>query len=162
MQPELDQLAIRQYVAETFAYTSVVIPEEGIPAGDTFFIYDPAGDLAPTEQLPFATIVTKDYGDFDCASHLDRPGVFRLNIGASPDTVRRLFGPPAAAAQAADIDFAALDRLLPHPTYAPQGWLCVLNPSPATFERLKPLLAEAYARAVERLSRRRRTATESR
>lgn len=158
MPPELDQPTIRQYVAETFEHVSVVIPAEGLPAGDTFFLYDPTGDLEPTEQQPFATIVTKDYGDFDSASQLDRPGVYRLNIGLSPETFRRLFGPPATAAQAQHLnDFAALDRLLPHPFYAPQGWVCVLNPSPATFETLKPLLAEAYSRAAQRLSRRRQT-----
>jgi hypothetical protein len=30
------------------------------------------------------------------------------------------------------------------------SWVCVLNPSPATFETIKPLLAEAYQRAVSR------------
>ncbi|MCC7020712.1 MAG: hypothetical protein IT332_13200 [Ardenticatenales bacterium] len=48
-------------------------------------------------------------------------------------------------------DFTALDQLMPHPVYAPQGWPCVLCPSAATFEEtVRPLLAEGYERAVQR------------
>ena len=64
-------------------------PESGAPEiawGDTFFTYDPDHRLASSQQFPFATIVTKDYGDFDRASNLDRPGVFRLNVGVSART----------------------------------------------------------------------------
>jgi hypothetical protein len=43
---------------------------------------------------------------------------------------------------------------MPHPVYAPQGWVCVLNPSAETFERVKPLLREAYEIAVARVARR--------
>jgi hypothetical protein len=102
--------------------------------------------------MPFATLVSKDYGDFDHASQLDRPGVFRLNLGVSRDTFRALFGPLPSAepGRSTTDDFAALDRLLPHPVYGPQSWVCVLNPSPETFEAVKPLLAEAYSRAVTR------------
>jgi hypothetical protein len=32
-------------------------------------------------------------------------------------------------------------------------WLCVLNPSPETFEAVKPLLAEAYAIVAARHAR---------
>jgi hypothetical protein len=39
---------------------------------------------------------------------------------------------------------------MPHPVYAPQSWICVLNPSQATFESLKPLLTEAYTAATQR------------
>jgi hypothetical protein len=151
----MDQASIVQYIAETFSGVNVVTPTEGIPAGDTFFIYDPERNLEPKRQLPFATIVTKDYGDFDSASNLNRPGVFRLNVGVSRETYRSLFGPqpsPPATASFVDTghDFTALDQLLPHPFYAPQSWICVLNPSAETFEKLRPLLAEAYDRAVKR------------
>jgi predicted DNA-binding protein (MmcQ/YjbR family) len=37
--------------------------------------------------------------------------------------------------------------------YSRNHWVCVLNPSEATFETLKPLLQEAYERAVERYRR---------
>ena len=45
--------------------------------GDTFFFYDPDGDIRTDRRFPFATILTKDYPGFDTASGLDRPGVFR-------------------------------------------------------------------------------------
>jgi hypothetical protein len=154
----MDQQAITRYIADTFPGVAVVVasPETGAPEvawGDTFFIYDPDRDLSPDRGFPFATIVTKDYGDFDCASNLNRPGVFRLNIGVSRDTYRALLGASPTPAGAADpgYDFTVLDQLLPHPVYAPQSWVCVLNPSAETFERVQPLLAEAYERAVSRL-----------
>jgi hypothetical protein len=148
----MDQDAIIQYVTDTFTGIEVLRPTDGPGAGDTFFIYDPQHNIDPKRQFPFATIVTKDYGDFDNTSHLDRPEVFRLNIGVNRDTFRALVGyPPSEATMtSADYDFAALDRLMPHPVYAPQSWVCVLNPSPETFELVKPLLAEAYSRAAAR------------
>jgi hypothetical protein len=91
--------------------------------------------------------VTKDYGDFDNASQVDRPGVFWLNIGLSKKTFDSLFG------AGGDHDFTALDQLMPHPVYGRNHWLCVLNPSESTFETLEPLLAEAYAIAVARQDR---------
>ncbi len=33
-----------------------------------------------------------------------------------------------------------VDRLLPHPVYGRMHWVCVLNPSAATFESLRPCL----------------------
>ncbi len=42
---------------------------------------------------------------------------------------------------------------MPHPHYAPQYFICVLSPSEATFERIRPLLAEAYELAVQRYIR---------
>lgn len=159
----MDQRAIIRYIADTFAGVDVVTGTDGIAAGDTFFIYDPDRDLEPKHQFPFATIVTKDYGDFDRASHLDRPGVFRLNIGVGSKTYRALFGPPpsqpgGAGVVATGLDFTALDRVLPHPVYAPQSWVCVLNPSAETFETVRPLLAEAYDQAVKRHTALRRAA----
>ena len=88
----MDQQAIIQSITDTFDGVDVVTGTEGIAAGDTFFIYDPDRALDPKQQFPFATIVTKDYGEFDNASNLDRPGVFRLNVGVSKGTYRSLFG----------------------------------------------------------------------
>jgi hypothetical protein len=147
----VDQDAIIRSVKDTFTGVEVVRPTDGPGAGDTFF-YDPRRDLDPRRRLPFATIVTKDYAGFDEASKLDRPDVFRLNIGVGRDTFRALFGHPPGedSTKSAAYDFAALDRLLPHPTYGRQAWVCVLNPSPSTFDAAKPLLAEAYARVAAR------------
>jgi Family of unknown function (DUF6194) len=151
----MEQGAIRRYIADTFAGVDVVTPTDGVGAGDTFFIYDPDRNLDDRHRFPFATIVTKDYGEFDRASDLNRPGVFRLNIGVSRETYRAFFGPqPSVPGQAGVVetghDFAALDQLLPHPVYATQSWVCVLNPSENTFETVRPLLAEAYEAAVRR------------
>jgi Family of unknown function (DUF6194) len=131
----VDQDGIVQYVKQTFADVEVAQPADGPGAGDTFF-------MLPGKKMPFATIVTKDYGEFDNASKLDRPDVFRLNIGVSKGSFDRLLQPETT------YDFSALDTLLPHPTYARQHWLCVLNPSVETFDHLKPLLAEAHARQL--------------
>ena len=146
----MDEEAIRRYVAGTFEGVDVQIgsKEDGSPEiawGDTFFIYDPQRNLEGTGRFPFATIVIKDYGDFDNASNLDRPGVFRLNVGVPKKTFDSLF--PGEA----DHDFTALDVLMPHPVYGRNHWVCVLNPSDATFEKLKPLLAEAYDIAFRRI-----------
>ena len=148
----MDQETIIQYISDTFAGVAFLRPSDGPGAGDTFIYYDPEHNLDPTRQFPFATIVTKDYGDFDNTSKLNRPGVFRLNIGVSRDTFRALLGypPDEFSAKSSDYDFADLDRLMPHPAYATQSWVCVLNPSPETFEAVKPLLAEAYSRAAAR------------
>jgi hypothetical protein len=151
----MDQSDIVRYISETFSGVDVVAPSDGVGAGDTFFIYDPDRNLDDKQRFPFATIVTKDYGDFDATSNLNRPDVFRLNIGVSRDTFRSLFGtrpaaPGAAGESDTQYDYAVLDQLLPHPVYAAQSFVCVLNPSAETFERVKPLLAEAYERVATR------------
>ncbi|WP_345433175.1 DUF6194 family protein [Actinoallomurus vinaceus] len=141
-------------VAAETASEATGAPE--IAWGDTFFYYDPDGDR-PVERLPFATIVIKDYDGFDTASDLNRPGVFRLNIAVGRKKFEELVGhPPAAHADhRADFDYTVTDRLLPHPVYAAQGWICVLNPSDATADQARSLLSEAHAREAERLDRRR-------
>jgi len=158
----MDEAAIIAYITTAFdgVDAATASQETGAPEvawGDTFFFYNP--DHSPSNQMfPFATIVTKDYGDFDAASNLNRPGIFRLNIGVSPKTYGAHFGPPprgGATVSATDYDFTALDRLLPHPVYAPQSWVCVLSPGRETFETIiQPLLAEAYERAAGSSARR--------
>jgi len=152
----MDQDAIIHYVTDTFPGVEVVRPTDGPGAGDTFFFYDPQRNIDPKRRFPFATIVTKDYGDFDNTSQLNRPGVFRLNIGVSRDTFGALVGqaPNEDSTESTAYDFAALDRLMPHPAYGRQAWVCVLNPSLHTFEAIKPLLAEAYSRAATRYASR--------
>jgi hypothetical protein len=148
----MDQEAIIQYIQETFEGLDILRPTDGVGAGDTFIYYDPRRDLDPARRLPFATIVVKDYGEYDNSSQLDRPGVFRLNIGVGRDAFRDLFGyapgeePPPGTAYS----YAAFDQIMPHPLYAAQSYICVLNPSSETFEAVKPLLAKAYAIVVRR------------
>jgi hypothetical protein len=146
----MDESAIRQYIIDSFSGAEVVVAskESGAPEvswGDTFFFHQPGGKVGPDHRFPFATIVTKDYENFDVASNLNRAGIFRLNIGVSRRTFRALFGESDAANP--DYDFAALDRLMPHPVYGKMFWVSILNPGAETFEKVKPLLTEAYSRA---------------
>ena len=88
-------------------------------------------------------------------SNLDRPGVFRLNIGISRRTFESLFG--TGKVDVSGYDFTALDRIMPHPDYAPQSFVCVLNPDHATLDQVRSLLAEAYDLAVQRHAKRQNT-----
>ena len=149
----MDEAGITRYIETTFAGVDIVVAskENGAPEvawGDSFFIYDPDRNLPEPKRFPFATIVTQDYGDFDNASNLNRPGVFRLNVGVSKETFARLFGAEG------EHDFTELDRLMPHPVYGPNHFVCVLNPGDSTFESVTPLLKEAYEIAVGRIKRR--------
>jgi Family of unknown function (DUF6194) len=116
-------------------------------AGDTFFFYK------EERKFPFATLVTHD-DDYDQSANLNRPGVFRLNIGVSKQTFRSLLGattPDAETAETVDskYDFTTLNQIMPHPVYGKMYWVGILNPSPSTFQEIvQPLLAEAYEMAV--------------
>lgn len=128
-------------------------PDSGAPEsawGDTFFFFDPAGDTPEAQRFPFATIVASDYPGFDELSELHRDGVFRLNISVGRDRFRELIGhaPSAHAERHGEFDHSALDRLLPHPAYGQQAWVCVLNPGPNTLGLAKELLREARDRAA--------------
>ena len=151
----MNEESITRYISENYAGVDVVVASQqnGAPEaawGDSFFIYDPERNLPENHRFPFATIVVKDYVGFDEASNLNRPGVFRLNIGVSKETFRSLFRDESPAPR----DSSVLDQLIPHPVYASQHWISVLNPSEATFETVQPLLKEAYEIAVKRQSNR--------
>jgi hypothetical protein len=148
----MDEAAITQYLTDTFDGMEILNA-----SGTSFYFYDPGSTLPPDRRLPFATLVTND--DHDQASDLNRPSVFRLNFGVKKETYRAMFGPQPSWAKETGVvdtghDFTVLDQILPHPVYAPMSWLCVLNPSDATFEAVRPLLAESYDLAVERYRQR--------
>ena len=127
---------ITDWITGTYPETVV-----GEAMGATFFSLD------ASHWPNFATIVTTDEHDMGNPSNLAREGVFRLNIGVGKATFDRLVG------SATDPDFAALDVVIPHPVYAKQRWIAILNPSRHTFDGIvRPLIAEAY----ERLARTRR------
>jgi hypothetical protein len=153
----LNEAKVSRYITETFAGVDVVVA-----SGDSFFFYNPDPNVPPDHRFPWVTLVTSDINDQ--FSNLDRPSVFRLNIGVGKQTFRSLFGEPklpaygASAAESGDIpsdyDFTALDQVMPHPVYGRMLWLCVLNPSDATFEtQVRPLLVEAYEMAVNKYKR---------
>lgn len=147
----MNEASIIQYITGTFDGLETVLAN-----GDTFIMYD------PERKFPMVTLVTSDYND--SFSNLNRPGVFRLNIGISKQTFLSLFGSKAKASAGEgdsadgvgnDYDFTALDQLMPHPVYGMMYWVCILNPTEVTFEALvKPLLAEAYEMAVSKYAKR--------
>jgi Family of unknown function (DUF6194) len=159
----MNENTIIEYIRESLDGVDVVVAsrEAGAPEvawGDTFFIYDPDRRLKGSQRFPFATIVTKDYGDFDRASQLNRPGVFRLNFHVSRSTFDSMFAEgrvQETARVGGSYDFAALDTLLPHPVYAAQRWVCVLNPSVDKFRNVvRPLPTEAHGIARARYRKR--------
>lgn len=122
--------------------------------GETALFYNLGGVLP--NGVYFCTLKTHD-GANDKASHLHREGVFRVSIGVGQAAYEHLFGPrPPRPAKggviAGDYDFAALDTLMPHPIYAWMGWVQVLSPSEATFEKVLPWVDEAHALAVKKFS----------
>lgn len=69
----------------------------------------------------------------------------------SKQTFQSLFG--ADKVDVSAYDFTALDKTMPHTVYAAQYFVCVLNPSDATYKNVQALLAEAYDLAVCRHSK---------
>lgn len=53
-----------------------------------------------------------------------------------------------------DCDFTRTDTILPHPVYAWMGWIGILNPSEDTFEKMKPLIQEAYEFSGDKFKKR--------
>lgn len=126
----MDEAAVAEYIMKTFPEV-----ETTTAYGYNMFFY------SSDRKLSFATMISSDY-DYDNISNLNRPGVYRLNIGVSKQTFESLFGKEEVNIK--DYDFTALDVIMPHPEYAQYHFICVLSPSEATFERIRPLLAEAY------------------
>jgi len=124
------------YITETWPETDVV------EAMNAWFF-----SLDPEQHWPnYATLVTTD--EHDEASNLSRPGAFRLNMGVDKTTFERV-----AEANPAP-DYTALDTILPHPVYAHQRWICIVNPSETTFrEVVVPLLTVAHDRLADQRTR---------
>ena len=153
----MNEAEISRYITDTFEGIDVVVASDA-----SFFFYNPDSTLTPDHRFPFVTMVMSDA--YDQFSNLNRPSVFRLNIGIGKQTFRSLFGlpkPPLSRDSAAergenssDYDFTALDQVMPHPVYGRMYWVCVLNPSDEAFEtNVRPLLAEAYELAVSKYNR---------
>ncbi len=133
---------IIHYITETFDDVETTLHEENY-----FFFYD------PKKKFTFATLMTNDINDQ--ASNLNRPSIFRLNIGVSRDTYQSLFGAQPSWGKNGGVvdtghDFTVVDQFMPHPTYAPVSWICILNPGEAHIERVKQYLAEAYELDVKK------------
>jgi len=131
-----DPEAIARTILETWPETDMVSID-----GASFFSLD------PEKHWPnYATIVWAD--NFDQSTNLSEAGVFRLNLGVSRTTFRRIAG------AVPDPDYTAFDRLFPHPVYAKQLWISILNPSDATFQDVvRPLMTEAHDRLAAQRAR---------
>lgn len=141
---KLESRDVAQYILSN--YDGVC---ETVAWGETTFFYNPNHLFA--RGTYFATIKEKD-GANDKASNLNRPEVFRLNIGIPKPLFIQHFGhPPKRPAKGNVIegtwDFTKVDQIIPHPVYGWMSWVAVLNPSIATFEKCKPLLEESYGKA---------------
>lgn len=84
----MNEVEIGRYIGATFGGVDVVTVE----GGDSFFFYSPDDSVPPDHRFPIITLVTGDR--YDQFSDLDRPGVFRLNIGLAKETFRARFGKP--------------------------------------------------------------------
>lgn len=124
--------------------------------GERGVFYNPENRLK--RGVYILTLKEKD-GENDSASQLNRKGIYRVNIGVRKSTFEKMFGtvparPPKGGTADMGYDYTVTDRILPHPVYGWMSWICCLNPSEETFERLKPLIAEAYEYAKEKFLKR--------
>ncbi|RED13149.1 DUF6194 family protein [Pontivivens insulae] len=118
--------------------------------GEQALFLNPLGALK--RGVYVATIKQKD-GENDRASQIDRPGIWRLNVGVPPSRFEAEFGPrPARPAKGGviggDWDFTELNRLTPHPVYGWMGWLAILNPSESRWPQIAELIDAAHAKAT--------------
>lgn len=130
----------------------VASEDNGAPEGswgDIFVLHD-LPDVTDS-AFPFATIIVQDQPGFDDRSDLDRAGVFRVNMQVGRDRAAELL-PEGRGGE--DTDFTEFDRVLPHPVYAAQGYVCVVNPAEATTDLVQQLLGEAHERSRARLRNR--------
>jgi len=142
----MDADAMKRYIDDAF---------DGVDSldhlGDTFYFYDPE---AIRERLhPFITLVTGDH--YDTVSDLSRPGAYRINMGLTKATYVSMFGAPPKhrdehGVLKTGVDYAAVDTLMPHPYYASQYWVSVVNPGEATLDTDRTQLAEAYQFATRK------------
>jgi hypothetical protein len=110
--------------------------------GYTFFF------IGDDHMVPFVTIADSD-NDYDNVSNLNRDGVFRINIGVSRETFSNLIGESSSD----PIDYSVLDTFLPHPDYARQNFICILNPAGENVETTKKVILEAHSIATVRFQR---------
>jgi hypothetical protein len=144
MVPQPTPDSIIQDLLERFENTRVVAAW-----GERSIFYNPGGKLP--RGVYFATIKEKN-GENDKASHLDRAGMFRLNVGTIRPVFVERFGPPPARPGKCGVvdgpwDFTAPDILTPHPVYSWMNWVAVLNPSASTLADMDDLIGAAFGKA---------------
>jgi Family of unknown function (DUF6194) len=95
--------------------------------------------------------------DLELRGDLPDAQVSALNIAVGRTAFEKLTGYPAGEheAQSVRLDYTAPDRLIPHPAYAAQAWVAILNPGEAAAGQARSLFTDAHALAVRRHDRRR-------
>jgi Family of unknown function (DUF6194) len=115
--------------------------------GERSIFYNP-GEVAPLGVI-FASIKDHD-GANDSSARLSREGVYRFAFCLAPEAYAQRFGdppgrPPKGGVVALpDYDPTGLNELMPHPVYAWMRWVQILSPSRASFEALRPCLADSF------------------
>jgi hypothetical protein len=112
--------------------------------GYRFFFY------ADEQVLPFATMALSD-NEYDKVSDLDREGVYRLNIGVPKEMFEQLFPEPGG-----EWDYTSLNIFMPHPHYAAQHFICILNPENEQLAAALEYAGAAYLLAKTRYERKRK------
>jgi hypothetical protein len=153
--------SVVRYLSSTFSDLYQDGDERHSGWGEHAFSYNPG--LALDRGVSVVTIKSKPTQG-DPASRFLVNGAYRLSVRLSQAAFARRFGRPSRWLPAGEwpdpaVDYHVADQICPDPTGA---WvaLCVLNPSAATFEHLKPTIQEAYtlcrAEWPSALARRRR------
>lgn len=142
--------AIFDYCTDAFA--GLVVDKNW---GERGVFYNP-GNVLP-KGIYVLTVKEKD-GPNDKASDITRRSAYRLNLGLKKESYIQLFGNPPQRPAAGSIidtghDFKALNAITPHPVYGWMCWIAVVNPSIATFEKLKPLITEAVEIATKKFDK---------
>lgn len=152
-------MTMEQILTEVRTYDGLLelapLPGSGHPAiswGDHYFYYAPDGQV-PRNRQPYATIVTKNYPD-DTASRLEADDRWRLNIHVGSALFTDLLGYPPEQIERSGVDYAVADAFLPHPLYGAFGWVCIVNPGPATLSRALVVLRDAHQADRRRVERR--------
>ena len=136
----MDATALAKHILTEFADV-----ETTESLGYAFFFYK-------SERMhAFATIAASAEAYDHQVSKLDRPGVYRLNMGISRKTFETMFG--VGKADVSKCDYTTLNVIMPHPDYAAQRFVCVLSPTGEVLESVKALLSEAYDLAKTRQSK---------
>ncbi len=121
----------------SYLFTSYPKLHKLVVEGNIFISVD------PKMMMPFATLMTNRA--YDKFSNLDEPDRYRFNLGVTKSDFATLFNQSQM-----NWDYTQIDKIMPHPEYASQYFICVVNPSDETFEKLKPMIAEAYQIAIKR------------
>ncbi len=133
-------------------FEGVVISENW---GERGLFYNPHG-LLP-KGIYILTFKEKD-GPNDKASNVNRPDIYRINLGLTKDRFKEMFGeipkrPAAGQTVSTGHDFQNVNEIMPHPVYGWMSWIGVLNPSLETFDALKPMIAEGVQLAKIKYSK---------